>query len=118
MSDVGRRFDLIAIVALASLILFYRVGTPAVYWWDEARIAINSLEMMRHPGLIVTFHGAPDLWNTKPPLSTWLSALSMALFGVNEWALRLPSVLAAIGTIVAVFAFTRRIADRLTAYLS
>ena len=29
----------------------------------------------------------------KPPLSTWLSALSFRLFGVNEFAARFPSLL-------------------------
>ena len=29
----------------------------------------------------------------KPPLSTWLSAAAMALFGVNEFAVRLPASL-------------------------
>lgn len=29
----------------------------------------------------------------KPPLSTWLSAISFRLFGVNEFAVRLPSLL-------------------------
>ncbi len=35
-------------------------------------------------------YGVP-FWG-KPPLSTWLSAASMAAFGVNEFAARLPSV--------------------------
>jgi 4-amino-4-deoxy-L-arabinose transferase-like glycosyltransferase len=36
-------------------------------------------------------YGVP-FWG-KPPLSTWLSAASMAAFGVNEFAARLPSLL-------------------------
>ncbi len=36
-------------------------------------------------------YGIP-FWG-KPPLSTWLSAASMAVFGVNEFAARLPSLL-------------------------
>ncbi len=37
-------------------------------------------------------YGVP-FWG-KPPLSTWLSAASMAIFGVNEFAARLPSLAA------------------------
>lgn len=33
--------------------------------------------------------------NQKPPLTTWMVASSMAIFGDSEWAVRLPSVLAA-----------------------
>ncbi len=32
----------------------------------------------------------------KPPLSTWLSAISMDIFGVNEFAVRLPSLVLSI----------------------
>lgn len=99
-----------AVLAIAAFTLFYKLSTPAIYWADEARIAINAVEMMhsRNP-LIVTFHGRPDLWNTKPPLATWLSALSMRAFGMNELALRLPAALASLATVVSVFFFTRRI---------
>lgn len=42
----------------------------------------------------------------KPPLATWASALSMALFGINEFAARLPALLAALATawVAALFA--------------
>ena len=39
----------------------------------------------------------------KPPLFYWITALSMELFGVNEWAARLTSVLAA--TLIVSLAF-------------
>ncbi|MDP3561164.1 MAG: glycosyltransferase family 39 protein [Legionellaceae bacterium] len=42
-------------------------------------------------------YGIP-FW-AKPPLSTWLSALSMKLFGVNELAVRLPGLLLSIGVL-------------------
>ena len=40
-------------------------------------------------------YGVP-FWG-KPPLSTWLSAASMAVFGVNEFAARLPSLALLVG---------------------
>lgn len=42
-------------------------------------------------------YGVP-FW-AKPPLSSWLSAFSMKLLGVNEFAVRLPSLLLSIGTL-------------------
>lgn len=36
----------------------------------------------------------------KPPLSTWLSAISIKIFGVNEFAVRLPALLLAIVLII------------------
>lgn len=40
-------------------------------------------------------YGVP-FW-AKPPLSTWFSAASMKWLGINEWAVRLPSLLLSIG---------------------
>ena len=39
----------------------------------------------------------------KPPLSSWLSAASIQLFGANEWAPRLPSVFLALAVTVIVW---------------
>jgi 4-amino-4-deoxy-L-arabinose transferase-like glycosyltransferase len=39
----------------------------------------------------------------KPPLVYWLIAIAYKIMGVNEWAVRLPSALAAIALMLAVF---------------
>src|SRR6185295_17365300 len=106
------------VALLAAAVIFYRLGQHPVYWWDEARVALNSLEMLNHPGLVVRYDGAPELWNTKPPLAIWLNALSLTLFGVNEWALRLPAALAGIGTVLAVYNFTNRLSGKFTGLLA
>ena len=51
----------------------------------------------------------------KPILIYWLQAASAHLFGLNEFALRLPSVLAGLAWVSALFAFTRRHLDGVTA---
>ena len=51
-------------------------------------------------------YGVP-FWG-KPPLSTWLSAASMAVFGVNEFAARLPSFLLLLGCGALVHALAAR----------
>jgi len=42
-------------------------------------------------------YGVP-FW-AKPPLSTWLSSISMAIFGVNEFAVRVPALLLSTGVL-------------------
>jgi 4-amino-4-deoxy-L-arabinose transferase-like glycosyltransferase len=66
---------------------------------------------MNRTGLsvVTTFDGRPDLWNVKPPLAIWLMALSVRLFGASEWALRLPTLLAAVGTVALTLAFAWRL---------
>ncbi len=92
-----------AILLLANLPLF------PIYPWDEARVAINAMEM-RQSGLslVTTYHFQPDLWNTKPPLLIWLMDASMALFGPHAWAVRLPSALATLGSIAIVMGLSWR----------
>lgn len=50
-------------------------------------------------------YGVP-FW-AKPPLSTWLSALSMKFFGVNEFAVRFPYLLASLIIVIIVSKYAR-----------
>jgi 4-amino-4-deoxy-L-arabinose transferase len=47
---------------------------------------------------------------TKPPLTYWALASSLALFGRNEWAARLPNSLAFLATALLVHRLARRLA--------
>ena len=53
-------------------------------------------------------HNGGVLWFDKPPLLYWLTALSMRLFGVSEFAARLPSALLAVGLVAVTYALSRR----------
>jgi 4-amino-4-deoxy-L-arabinose transferase-like glycosyltransferase len=94
---VGTALALVAI----SLPLAFDLSQAPIQTWDEARQAVNAFEMLRSGGhwLVTTYNHQPDLGNTKPPLLIWLQALSMAVLGATEFAVRLPSLLAALGTV-------------------
>ncbi|WP_338758386.1 GtrA family protein [Massilia sp. METH4] len=93
-------------IGVSALVFFYRITDATLEVWDEARLANNALEMSRTGlSLITTYDWVPDHWNTKPPLLIWLMALSMKLFGLNEFSVRLPSVLASIATVALVYWF-------------
>jgi len=78
--------------------------------WDESRLANNAIEMLQNGNWLVPhFEGAPDMWNTKPPLLIWVQVIFMKILGCNELALRLPSALAGLGTILLVFFFCKKI---------
>ena len=100
---------LIAILLVSAAFLFFDRTAMPIQLWDESRNIVNALEMRaRGFSLVTSYDGAPDLWNTKPPLLIWLMAGSVALFGPETWALRLPSMIAALGTIALLFWFVRR----------
>ncbi len=104
---------LATLVVLAACAGFMFLGgrTAPIVLWDESRMAVNALEMhlSGHLRLVTTYGFRPDLWNTKPPLLIWLMDISASLFGVSEWSLRLPSMMASMGTLALVMSFTRRL---------
>src|SRR5688572_3906021 len=82
--------------------MFNKLGTHSLREWDEARNAINALEMTKTGNLLVrTYQYKPDLWETKPPFLIWLQAGLFKIFGYHEWVLRMPSAIA--GFLLAFF---------------
>lgn len=57
-------------------------------------------------------------WIDKPPLVLYLLAGSLRAFGVSEWALRLPGMVASVLTVAAVFGFARAAYGSRTAFLA
>jgi 4-amino-4-deoxy-L-arabinose transferase-like glycosyltransferase len=53
-------------------------------------------------------HNGGQIWFDKPPLFYWLTAFSMRLFGVSEFAARLPSALLAVSLVAVTYALSRR----------
>ena len=97
------------LLLLISFPIFLFLDALTIRHWDESRLAINAYEMYHSGNYIVpTFNGEPDMWNTKPPLMIWFQVFSMKLFGINEWAVRFPSALAALFTCVVLMLFSVR----------
>ncbi|HNI52446.1 MAG TPA: glycosyltransferase family 39 protein [Accumulibacter sp.] len=97
------RLLLLATVAVGALVFFWGLGSLPLLSYNEARRAIPASTMfVSGDWLLPRLNG--DLYLAKPPLLYWLSAASAHLFGAaNEWAVRLPSALAA--SVVAVLAY-------------
>ncbi|MEN9212466.1 MAG: glycosyltransferase family 39 protein, partial [Thermostichus sp. DG02_4_bins_136] len=76
--------------------LFVLAGVdPSLDGCDESFYAQMARELLRGSSWLgPTFLGEPFF--EKPPLLTWSVALSFALYGVSEWAARLPGILAAL----------------------
>jgi 4-amino-4-deoxy-L-arabinose transferase-like glycosyltransferase len=72
---------------------FILLGSRALNEPDEGRYAEIGREMIETGDWLT-----PHFWYLphfdKPPLTYWLVAVSMKLFGQNEWAVRLPLALA------------------------
>lgn len=73
---------------------------------DAAQYASISMEMMQNGSWLQVKHRYTDYLD-KPPLLFWSSALSFLFFGLHTWAYKLPSVLAALGGVYAVYRFSQ-----------
>lgn len=88
------------------LAIFRGLGEAPLLQWDESRRGVNAIEMAEQGSWLVPyFEGKPDQWAAKPALLPALQRISMGLFGISEWALRLPVALFACGTIFLVWLF-------------
>lgn len=102
------------VLALASGLLllgmFLHLGMQPLYL-EEPRRALIAMEMQER-GDYWTPTELGKLYYNKPPLFNWaLIGSARLLGGFHEWAMRLPTVLAAIGMAWLLFASGRRYVD-------
>ncbi|PYN71499.1 MAG: hypothetical protein DMD96_35820, partial [Candidatus Rokuibacteriota bacterium] len=98
------------LVVLSALLLFVKLGMPFLDP-DEGLYGAIAHEMLsRGDWVIPHINGLPYL--EKPPLYFWLTALTFQLFGLSEWATRLWSALAALGTVLLTWRIGRRLYGR------
>lgn len=97
---------LFILIPAAIFLIFHFLGSMPIVLWDESRLAINSLEMLQSKNYIATTYlGEPDFWNAKPSLMIFLQVLSMKIFGISEFAIRIPTAIAATGTVLIMYWF-------------
>jgi len=88
-------------------IIIYIVGSITIPLMeiDSVQYANISREMLVHKNFLQIFDQGKDYLD-KPPLLFWISSISMYLFGINDFAFRLPSILMAIVAIYSTYKFT------------
>ncbi|MGB5104512.1 MAG: glycosyltransferase family 39 protein [Steroidobacteraceae bacterium] len=96
------------LVALLVALAFAFQGTRGIWEPDEGRYSATGINMLESGNYLVPTADGEHPHLTKPPLTYWALAASFAAFGLNEWAARLPSALAFVGTGLLVFGLGRR----------
>ena len=98
---------LLLLLVIAGALFFWRLGQLPLTEPDEGRNAEVAREMLAlHDAVTPHYDTLPYL--DKPAFFFWLVAGSFRLFGVSEWPARLPSALAALGTLLLVWLMGRR----------
>jgi 4-amino-4-deoxy-L-arabinose transferase-like glycosyltransferase len=101
------RTDSLLLAGFCAFLFFYGLGQFGLIGADEPRYAQVAREMLeRHDWVTPVLGGKP--WLEKPPLYYWQAMVAYRIFGVSDWAARLPSAIDAAFLVVAVYFFLRR----------
>ncbi len=95
----------VAILCCGAFLRLYKLGSiPDGLYWDEVAMYVDARaisetghDMHGRPWYQIMY---PSYGDYKLSVYIWLAGASFRLFGASEWALRLPSALAGIATIV------------------
>ena len=95
----------------AGLLYITFIGNMPLFDWDEVNFAECAREMLasnNYSEVQLYFH---PFWE-KPPLFIWLQAISMNVFGVNEFAARFPNALCGVITLMVLYKTGKELNDR------
>lgn len=109
MNSKALRYNLF--IAGAALLLFVPfLGAVHLFDWDEINFAECAREMLVTGDYFSVKINFQPFWE-KPPLFIWMQALSMNIFGINEFAARLPNAIAGCLTLLVFFNIGRKLVD-------
>lgn len=86
------------LMLVITLLYLFNFHVNDIWTPNESFYAEAVREMFESGNFLEIFYNYEPRYN-KPPLTYWLIASSSAIFGLNEFAIRLPIVLMAIGSI-------------------
>ncbi|NTV06266.1 MAG: glycosyltransferase family 39 protein [Chlorobiaceae bacterium] len=113
--ETGWLLAALAILILASF--FLGLGSAPLFDVDEGAFSEATREMMISKNYLTTYlNGTPRF--DKPILIYWLQLSSVRLFGLSEFAFRLPSALAGTAWATSVFLFVRKESGNRQAFLA
>lgn len=91
-----KKFLILFLIFFISLVLrFYKLGAnPVSLSWDEASIGYNAYSIAQtlkdEHGRFLPLDYFSAFGDYKPPVSIYLTAISVRLFGLSDWSVRFP----------------------------
>jgi 4-amino-4-deoxy-L-arabinose transferase-like glycosyltransferase len=102
------RTDALLLAGFCAFLFFYGIGQFGLIGADEPRYAQVAREMLERRDWITPVLGGRP-WLEKPPLYYWQAMLAYSIFGVSDWASRIPSAVDATLLVLAIYFFLRRV---------
>ena len=109
--------DLLLLAIVLGIPFFQYLGNLPLIDPDEGRYAEIPREMLERGDLITPTLNYVKYFE-KPPLLYWLNAASLKLFGMNEFAARLPSALCGLLTVLTTYIIARNLYGRRAALIA
>jgi len=95
------------IAVIAALLFIPFLGHVHLFDWDEVNFAECAREMLVSKNYLRVQVDFQPFWE-KPPMFIWMQAICMKLFGIHEFAARLPNALMGIATLCTLFYVGKR----------
>ena len=96
------------LISLFILSFLIKLGSSPLLEIDEAVYAEVAREAFISGDYFSTYYNFETEFS-KPPFQYWLLQISYAIFGINEWAVRLPSFIMALGVLFLTYRFGKNI---------
>ncbi|MEX2012936.1 MAG: glycosyltransferase family 39 protein [Candidatus Levyibacteriota bacterium] len=114
MNKLKPKIWIIAIIAVAIFLRFYQLGiNPPSLTWDEAAWGYNAYSLgidgRDEFGKFLPYKYLESFGDFKPPMYAYLDILPVKLFGLSEFAVRFPSALFGVFTVLTAYFLVRRI---------
>jgi 4-amino-4-deoxy-L-arabinose transferase-like glycosyltransferase len=110
---ITKKETLIQLLVLFAGIFFFVpfLGRAHLFDWDEINFAEAAREMLATGNFLQVQNNFQPFFE-KPPLFFWGQALSMSVFGINEFAARFVCALCGIITLLIVYRIGKQLFDR------
>lgn len=96
------KYTSLLLVILGAVLFVPLLGKAHLFDWDEINFAEIAREMIVTSDYLTVQIDYLPFWE-KPPLFFWLQVVTMKIFGINEFAARLPNALAGIFTMQVLY---------------
>lgn len=110
-TEIRKYLPELLIIAAGMILFLPFIGRLHLFDWDEINFAESAREMIMTGDYSTVRINYLPFWE-KPPLFIWMQALSMKIFGINEFAARFPNSLCGILTLLCLYRMGKRIYDR------
>ncbi|OGD83120.1 hypothetical protein A2165_01935 [Candidatus Curtissbacteria bacterium RBG_13_40_7] len=107
---------MILIIVLAGFLRLYKLGSiPPSLYWDEASLGYNAYSILKTArdeyGKFLPLTNFAAFGDYKPPGYIYMTVPSIAVFGLNEFAIRFPSAFFGVLTVLLTYFLTKKLLE-------